>query len=669
MDRKGKSIRVLHVDDDPEFVELAGTMLERQNDRFAVESITSARKVLDRLDSGDFDCVISDFDLPEQTGLELLEAVRAAYPSLPFILFTGKGSEEIASEAISANVTDYLQKEGGTSQYAVLANRVRNAVEKYHAEAELIDREQRLNLFFEQSPLGVIEWDENFHLNRINDSGEEILGYSQADLRGEDWEAIVPESDRDQVAEVVADLLENKGGYHSINENVRTNGERIICEWHNWVVTDEADDVVAIFSNFQDVTDREERKRELERYEAYLEESTDIVTVLSEDGTIEYQSPSVTRILGYPPGGLVGEDGFEFIHPDDEAAARDTFADVISEPNGTGTIECRFRTANDEWCWLEIRGTNRLGDDPIDGVLTNNRDITDRKEREAELERARDLLGRSERIANVGGWEIDGETNEVFWTENLFDLLGIDDTEEPPLTEALDVYHEDDRHIVASAVEDAIETGESFDVEARFHRPDGELRWLRVKGNPTTSADGGTKVRGAVQDITDRRRRERALRELYDIMSDSSKTFSDQVKAVLELGRDELETQYGTLSKIRGQEYLFEFVAADDDSIQAGDVVPLSATNCEIAARTEQTLVLGDIERDAPAETDRAGFSDFSISCYLGAPVFVDDEVYGTLCFYGTEARTDQFSDWEVTLVDLMSRWLGYELHRRHVPE
>jgi len=288
-----------------------------------------------------------------------------------------------------------------------------------------------------------------------------------------------------------------------------------------------------------------------------------------------------------------------------------------------------------------------------------------RRDADREIERTRDLLAHTERIADVGGWEIDADTREVFWTENLFDLLGIESGEEPPLAEALDVYHEDDRQAVADAVEAGLDAAEPFDITVRFRRGDDQFRWLRVQGDPVVEDGDVTSLRGAVKDVTDRRTRERVLREMYEIISDRDRTFGEQVQALLEFGRAELNTEYGTLSRIEGEDYLFELVATDDDSIAAGDVVPVSATNCEIAASTEQTLVLGDVARDAPGETDRTGYTEWGISCYLGAPLFVDDEVYGTFCFYGTEARTGQFSEWERTLVDLMSRWASYGLQQR----
>ncbi|GAB6878503.1 hypothetical protein JCM17823_07770 [Halorubrum gandharaense] len=130
------TIRVLHVDDEPDFAEMAAASLEREDERFVVDTATSAGSGLDRLNETDFDCVVSDYDMPGENGIEFLKAVRDNVPDLPFILFTGKGSEEVASEAISAGVTDYLQKGTGTDQYTVLANRVTNAVEKWRAERE-----------------------------------------------------------------------------------------------------------------------------------------------------------------------------------------------------------------------------------------------------------------------------------------------------------------------------------------------------------------------------------------------------------------------------------------------------------------------------------------------------------------------------------------------------
>lgn len=110
------TIRILHVDDEPNLAASTADFLNGENDRFSVKTATSARAALEFLSHTKFDCVISDYEIPGQNGIEFLETVRGKYPSLPFILYTGNGSEDLASEAISSGVTDYLQKGSETEQ-------------------------------------------------------------------------------------------------------------------------------------------------------------------------------------------------------------------------------------------------------------------------------------------------------------------------------------------------------------------------------------------------------------------------------------------------------------------------------------------------------------------------------------------------------------------------
>ncbi|MFB6121597.1 MAG: response regulator [Halobacteriaceae archaeon] len=131
----GEGIRVLHVDDEPAFLELASELLERADDRIEVVTAASGPRALEVLAAEPVDCVVSDYQMPEMDGLALLEAVRRDHGDLPFVLFTGRGSEDVASDAISAGATDYLQKGSGSERYELLANRVTNAVESHRAVA------------------------------------------------------------------------------------------------------------------------------------------------------------------------------------------------------------------------------------------------------------------------------------------------------------------------------------------------------------------------------------------------------------------------------------------------------------------------------------------------------------------------------------------------------
>jgi CheY-like chemotaxis protein len=124
-----ETIRVLLVDDEPGLPETIAGYIERENDDIEVTTRASALDAVAALDEQSFDCIVSDYQMPAISGLDLLKAVREEDPEIPFIVFTAKGSETTASEAIATNVTDYIQKRPDTEQYDELAERIRRAVE------------------------------------------------------------------------------------------------------------------------------------------------------------------------------------------------------------------------------------------------------------------------------------------------------------------------------------------------------------------------------------------------------------------------------------------------------------------------------------------------------------------------------------------------------------
>ena len=179
-------IHILHVDDQPSILDLTATMLQRQSDQFEIETVTSVSDGCDRLADTAFDCIISDYDMPGQTGIEFLETVREEYSDFPFILYTGKGSEEIASDAISAGVTDYLQKGAGLDQYTVLANRVRNVVKVYRAQQTLSELKLK-DRAMDTAPVGITVSDpsqDDNPLIYLNDRWTEITGYAAEEVLG-----------------------------------------------------------------------------------------------------------------------------------------------------------------------------------------------------------------------------------------------------------------------------------------------------------------------------------------------------------------------------------------------------------------------------------------------------------------------------------------------------
>lgn len=125
-----KTIRVLLADDEPGLPETIGGYIEREHPDVTVTTATSALEAVTTLQEESFDCIISDYQMPAISGLDFLKAVREEDPAIPFIVFTAKGSEDVASQAIATGVTDYVQKGPDTDQYDALVERVRTAVQR-----------------------------------------------------------------------------------------------------------------------------------------------------------------------------------------------------------------------------------------------------------------------------------------------------------------------------------------------------------------------------------------------------------------------------------------------------------------------------------------------------------------------------------------------------------
>lgn len=168
-------IVVLHVDDDPQIQELVKYSLERVNGTFTVRTADSPDAALDELDD-EVECVISDYEMPGLNGLELLEEVRDERPDIPFILLTGKGSEDIASEAVTAGLTDYFQKSDIAQQFPVLAQRIETTVEGERAEVSYRE-------LFEKAVDGLaLNGPETGTFVDANPAFRDILGLDQEEL-------------------------------------------------------------------------------------------------------------------------------------------------------------------------------------------------------------------------------------------------------------------------------------------------------------------------------------------------------------------------------------------------------------------------------------------------------------------------------------------------------
>jgi PAS domain S-box-containing protein len=189
-------------------------------------------------------------------------------------------------------------------------------------------------------------------------------------------------------------------------------------------VRDETGRIYRIAGIAQDITEYKEAEEALQRSERYfrslIENSSDIITILDDDGTIRYQSSSIERILGYNPGELIGRNALGFVHPEDEPRIREVRDRLIEIPGQTLATEFRYKGKDGAWHALEATATNLLPDPVVAGLVINARDITERKR----AEEASLVFARSLEQSREGLLITDAEVRITFANKAAEELVG-----------------------------------------------------------------------------------------------------------------------------------------------------------------------------------------------------------------------------------------------------
>jgi PAS domain S-box-containing protein len=586
-------IRLLHVDDDVGFAEMVSAFLEREDDRFEVETATSPSEAHDRLAGADFDCIISDHDMPGQTGIEFLEAVRESNPDLPFILFTGKGSEEIASKAIATGVSDYLQK-GPVDCYTILANRVKNLVDQYHAESELdryVDQQQiiadlgqtalasdGIESLFEQAVEAVSEGldTEYSKVLEYRPEHEDVLLRAGVGWRdGLVGEATVGVGDDSQAGHtlrseepiVVTDLRteERFSGPPLLIEHDVSSGVSVIIGSSEdpWGVLGTHTTKQRVFTN-EDVNfvqsvanilataiERMESRRRDRRQRVLFENSPDMIDVLDSDGRLVEVNRRFCEELGYDEDEVLGRPIWEIdqlVGPDDVETLLSDFS--LDERR---KFEGRYERRNGSSLPVEVH-LLRLDVDGDTRFLAISRDITERKEYQQRFEGVLEASPDAVLIVDEAG---------VIQTANrhVSEVLGFAPQElegmmvEELLLEADREGHVDSRQEYLQSPEPR-PMGRGLDLYA-LHK-DGRSIPVEISLGPVEH-DGETYVVATVSDISNRKQREQKLQR----QKEELEAFADIVAHDL---RSPLSVISGRLHLIR-EECDSEHLDAVEDSV------------------------------------------------------------------------------------------------------
>ncbi|MXR40709.1 GAF domain-containing protein [Halobaculum sp. WSA2] len=431
-----EGIHVLHVDDDPDFAELVAEMLEREGKCISVETATSAAEGLDRLAATEFDCVVSDYQMPGQNGIEFLETVREDRSDLPFILYTGKGSEEVASDAISAGATDYLQKGDGIDQYRLLANRIQNAVEQYRAHHRAAEFE-RIRTLASDINQALVRADTRSALEDrvcevVSDSDPYLFAWiGEVDAETDRIEprawAGLEEGYLDAITVTVDETATGVGPGGTavrthrvaVSQNVHEDAvvtpwrdaalERgfqaiaavplvfkgtlfgVLCIYSECPYAFDADEQELLAELGDDIAHaihtlalRDELREEREMIDQAINSLDDIFYHLDPDGTLRRWNDRFTEVTGYTDAELDQMQATDFFAERDRPTVETALDEALA--TGESIVEAELLTAEGVSIPYEFTGSRFTSTDgDVLGIIGIGRDISDRKAREQKL--------------------------------------------------------------------------------------------------------------------------------------------------------------------------------------------------------------------------------------------------------------------------------------------
>ncbi|GCF14418.1 hypothetical protein Harman_23530 [Haloarcula mannanilytica] len=525
MTEEGDSIQVLHVDDDRNLADLVAAFLAQENERISVRTATSPDEGLQILHGESIDCIVSDYEMPSTNGLEFLQSVRQRHPDLPFILFTGKGSEEIASQAISEGVTDYLQK-GGTETYTLLANRITSAVREAKTQKfETAVKQEPLTLLERISDAFIVlntDWEFTF----VNEAAEAVFDLPASDLIGEViWDRF-PEA-------VDTPFFEH---YHQAmaDGNPRTI-EEYFEPWDRWYREHlyPSEDGLSVL--LQDITEQKEREQELaqtrERMQLALERTNSIIFEIDFDANEVIRNGAYEQFFDLAPGEVPTwkEHISQAVHPDDREAFQQFYQQVSDGVREGGEIEYRTNPKRGEVHWIrdEVHIIDTDEEEPR-RALGIARDITEHKHIESELRQERNLVESIVETSPVGIVVVDADGELSFVNEHAEEIYGRTREELNEFSyddSRWDIVNEDGEQFEAGNIpfEQVVAREKPvYDQVLGLRRPSGKRIWMSVNGAPrwteTGEMDGAI---FAIEDITEQRELEAELEEIFGRVTDA----------------------------------------------------------------------------------------------------------------------------------------------------
>ncbi|MGD0817461.1 MAG: PAS domain S-box protein [Methanomassiliicoccales archaeon] len=284
-------IQVLYVDDEPALCSLTKIFLEMPGE-MEVDTAFSVRDANKALSKKRYDAIVSDYQMPGEDGIQFLKSLRTMGDKTPFILFTGRGREEVVIEALNSGADSYLQKGNDPeSQYVELGHRIRSLVGRHQAEEALRRKTEELDRYFTLSLDLLCIADTDGYFRRLNPEWERTLGYSLEELIGTRFLDLVDPDDVDMTINAVTELSSQSTVLNFVNRYRCKDGSYRWIEWRSYP------EGKMIYAVARDITERKRAQEDLARANRMLRMLNDTNRALIHDTDEATLMNDVCRII------------------------------------------------------------------------------------------------------------------------------------------------------------------------------------------------------------------------------------------------------------------------------------------------------------------------------------------------------------------------------------